>query len=260
MKCAEIIKHLEILAPPGFAEEWDNVGLLAGRSGKEVHRVYLAVDATDEIIEDAVEAEAELLLTHHPLIFKPLKSVTEEHFISRRVLRLLQADISYYAMHTNFDVMCMAEAAAAELGLLDCQVLEVTYEDEIAREGVGRYGRLPRGMTLSSLAELVRDTFRLPAVRVYGELGERAEIAAISPGSAKSVAASAVQAGVDVLISGDIDHHLGLDLVAQGVAVIDAGHYGLEKLFVPYMKAFLEKKLPGLTVIAAEEKSPYAVI
>ena len=260
MRCSEIIKRLEVLAPPGFAEEWDNVGLLAGRSGKEVRRVYIAVDATDEIVEDAVEAEADLLLTHHPLIFKPLKSVTEENFISRRILRLLQADISYYAMHTNFDVMGMADAAADELGLLDRQVLEVTYEDEISREGVGRYGRLPGRMSLAALAELVKERFRLPAVRVYGELDEKAEIAAISPGSAKSVVLFAVQAGVEVLISGDIDHHMGLDLVAQGVSVIDAGHYGLEKLFVPYMKDFFERNLPGISVITAEEKSPYTVI
>lgn len=260
MKCAEIMKRLEVLAPVKFAEEWDNVGLLAGRSGKEVKKVYLAVDATDEVVEDAIEAEADFLLTHHPLIFKPLKSITEENFISRRILRLLQADICYYAMHTNFDVMGMADAAADELLLKDRQVLEVTYEDEISREGIGRYGRLPQRMTLASCAEYVKETFRLPAVRVYGELDDRVEIAAVSPGSAKSVVPFAVQAGVDVLISGDIDHHMGIDLVAQGLSVIDAGHYGLEKLFVPYMQDFFARNLPEIRIEVAEEKSPFAVI
>lgn len=260
MKCAEIIKRLEVLAPVKFAEEWDNVGLLAGRSGKEVKKVYLAVDATDEVVEDAIEAEADLLLTHHPLIFKPLKSITEENFTGRRILRLLQADICYYAMHTNFDVMGMADAAADELLLRDRQVLEVTYEDEISREGIGRYGRLPRRMTLASCAEFVKETFRLPAVRVYGELDDWVEIAAVSPGSAKSVIPFAVQAGVDVLISGDIDHHMGIDLVAQGLSAIDAGHYGLEKLFVPYMQDFFARNLPEIRIETAEEKSPFAVI
>ncbi|MGN1147097.1 MAG: Nif3-like dinuclear metal center hexameric protein [Lachnospiraceae bacterium] len=260
MKCTEIMKRLEILAPAKFAEEWDNVGLLAGRSTKEVKKVYLAVDATDEVIEDAIDAEADMLLTHHPLIFSPLKSVTEENFVSRRVLRLLQADMCYYAMHTNFDVMGMADAAADEIELKNRQVLAVTYEDEISKEGIGRYGRLPRVMRLEECAEYVKETFRLPAVRVYGELNDKVEIAAISPGSAKSVVPFAVAAGVEVLISGDIDHHTGLDLVAQGVSVIDAGHYGLEKLFMSYMQDYFTRNMPELIVETAEEKSPFAVI
>lgn len=260
MKCTDIIKRLEILAPPAFAENWDNVGLLAGRCTKEVKKVYLAVDATDEVIEDAIEAEADMLLTHHPLIFSPLKSVTEDNFIGRRILRMLQADMCYYAMHTNFDVMGMADAAADEIRLQNRQVLEVTFEDEISKEGIGRYGRLPKAMTLSECAAYVKDTFKLPVVRVYGDLNEVVEIAAISPGSAKSVASCAVQAGVEVLISGDIDHHLGIDLVAQGVAVIDAGHYGLEKLFVPYMQDYFTRNLPEIKVETAQEKSPFYVI
>ncbi len=260
MKCMDVMKRLEILAPANFAESWDNVGLLAGRSTKDVKKVYLAVDATDEVIEEAIDWEADMLITHHPLIFSPLKSITEDNFISRRVLWLLQADICYYAMHTNFDVMGMADAAADELNLKNRQVLEVTYEDEISKEGIGRFGRLPNAMTLYECAEYVKEIFDLEAVRVYGDLQEKVEIAAISPGSAKSVIPHALQAGVDVLISGDIDHHMGIDTVAQGVAVIDAGHYGLEKLFVPYMKDYFARNLPEITVEVAQEKSPFAVI
>ncbi len=260
MKCTEVIRRLEVLAPPKFAEEWDNTGLLAGRSNKEIKKVYLAVDATDEIVEDAIELEADLLLTHHPLIFKPLKAVTEEHFVGRRVLRLLQADMCCYAMHTNFDVMGMADAAADELMLRNRQVLEVTYEDEISKEGIGRYGRLPRVMSLSECASYVKEVFRLPAVRVYGELEEKVEIAAVSPGSGSKAGAYALEMGADVLITGDIDHHTGIDLVAQGISVIDAGHYGLEKIFIPYMKDYFARNLPELKVECAPEMSPYTVL
>lgn len=260
MKCTDIMKHLEILAPAHYAESWDNVGLLAGRRSKEVGKVYLAVDATDEVVEEAIDAGADMLITHHPLLFSPLKSVTEEDFIGRRIVRLLQADISYYAMHTNFDVMGMADAAADEMLLKNRQVLEVTYEDEISKEGIGRFGRLPQAMSLAECARLVKETFALEAVRVYGDLQEQVEIAAISPGSAKSVIPHALNAGVDVLISGDIDHHMGIDAVARGLFVIDAGHYGLEKLFVPYMKDYFARNLPEIAVVMAEEKSPFMVI
>ena len=91
--------------------------VLAGRLEKEVNRVYLALDATDAVISRAVEAGADMLITHHPLIFSPLKSVTNGDFIGRRVVRLIQNDISYYAMHTNYDVLGMAELSEKILGI-----------------------------------------------------------------------------------------------------------------------------------------------
>ena len=94
MKCSEIIEVLESLAPRSMACEWDNPGLLAGRRDKEVKRIFLAVDATDEVLEEARRAGADLLITHHPLIFKPLTRVTDEDFIGRRILRMIQDDLA----------------------------------------------------------------------------------------------------------------------------------------------------------------------
>ena len=110
MLCQEIIKTLEARYPGSCAMDWDYVGLLVGRRKKEVHRIYVAVDATDEVIEAAIDAQADMLVTHHPMIFSGMKRITEDDFIGRRVLRLIQNDIAYYAMHTNYDVMGMAEA------------------------------------------------------------------------------------------------------------------------------------------------------
>ena len=148
MRCSEIIERLENLSPLSFAEDWDNIGLLAGRRDKEVKSIYIALDATDEVIEDAIRQEADMLLTHHPLIFTKLNRIDTDHFIGRRLFKLIQNDISYYAMHTNFDVMGMADAAADELSLQDRQVLELTYEDDISKEGIGRFGRLKEQMSL----------------------------------------------------------------------------------------------------------------
>ena len=115
MQCSEMIKLLNQLAPEDIALSWDNPGLLAGRSNKEVRTIYLALDADDQVIEDAISQKADMLLTHHPLIFKPVKKINDQDFIGRRILRLIQADISYYAMHTNFDSApgCMADLAAS---------------------------------------------------------------------------------------------------------------------------------------------------
>lgn len=260
MKLCTIIESLERLSPSSFAESWDNVGLLAGRMDKEVNKLCIALDATDEVVDEAVRIGADMLLTHHPLIFSAMKRINTEDFTGRRVVKLLQNDISYYAMHTNFDIMGMADAAADEICLRDRQVLTITYEDEIAKEGIGRYGKLPRIMTLEECASYIKQAFALESIKIYGEPQTVVECAAISPGSGKSMIKPAVLAGADVLITGDIDHHEGLDALAQELAIIDAGHYGLEKIFIPYMLEYIKRELPQLSVFAAREKNPFWIM
>lgn len=257
MRCEEIIEKLEQIAPVKYAEGWDNVGFLAGRREKKIKTVFIALDATEEIIDEAIEVGADMILTHHPLIFKPVTRVNGDDFIGRRLVRLLQNDICYYAMHTNFDVVAMAQAAADELGLTDTKVLSVTFDDGNKKEGIGRYGKGERIMSLAEWAAYVKEVFRLKYVNVYGDLEMPVGTVAVCPGSGKSVVKDAVAAGADVFITGDVDHHMGIDLAAQGVGVIDAGHYGLEKIFVPYMKDFLKKEIPSIQIHMAEEKAPF---
>jgi len=260
MQCKALIEKLETLSPRSFAEAWDNVGLLAGRYEKEIHTVMIALDATDEVVEEAVRKNADLLLTHHPLIFSARKNINDGDFIGKRLLTMLQHDMCYYAMHTNFDVMGMADAAADEIGLFDRVVLDVTYEDDISKEGIGRLGKLPGKCTLEACGERVKQIFGLESVKIFGEPERIVEKAAICPGSGKSVIDKAAAMGADVLITGDIDHHSGIDAMAMGVSVIDAGHYGLEKIFIPYMEDFLKRECRELTVLRAREKNPFWIL
>lgn len=260
MHLEEVITALEQLSPPSFAENWDNSGLMCGRKKKEIQKILIAVDATDEVVEEAILSETDLLLTHHPLIFPNISGITEDNIVGRRLLKLIQSDICCYAMHTNFDVMGMADEAADRMELQKRQVLEVTYEDNLSKEGIGRVGLLPQKMSLRECAELVKEVFFIDSVRVYGDLDMPVQMVAISPGSGKKMSKYAIKEGADVLITGDIDHHEGIDAVALGMGVIDAGHYGIEKIFVPYMKNFLLKKMPEMTVIAASQKEPFVVL
>lgn len=267
MRCSEIIRILEELAPLGLACQWDNPGLLVGRSDKDVKKVYLALDATDEVIEAAGYAQADLLVTHHPLLFKPLKQVNDRDFIGRRVMDMIRMDLSYYAMHTNFDAAPggMADIAAKRLGLIQTVVLEIEGvlkrpEGEV-EYGIGRSGLLPREMTAEELAGLVKECFGLPFLTVYGEhcVEEPITCVAISPGSGKSAVACAVNKGIQVLITGDIGHHEGIDAAAQGLMVIDAGHYGLEHIFVDFMEEYLTGKLSGIEVAKAPVSFPASI-
>lgn len=260
MICKDIINIIEGVYTKDAALAFDNVGLLAGRSGKEVKRIFLALDATDEMIDMAEEMNADMLITHHPLIFSPLKRVTDEDFISRRVVKLIQKDISYYAMHTNYDVLGMAELAGNLFELKDAAVLDETFEQEGRAEGIGRVGCLKETVSLEQCCELVKTKLLLDSVKVFGDLKSPVKRIAVSPGAGKSEIANAVSKGADVLITGDIGHHEGLDALAQGLMIIDAGHYGTEYIFIEDMKEFLKKHVPKVEIITAPIRHPFTVI
>ena len=228
MQCKEIIQVIEATFPRTAALGFDNVGLLAGRSEKEVSRIYLALDATDVVIDRAINEGADMLITHHPLLFSAVKKVTDEDFITRRIVKLIQNDISYYAMHTNYDVLGMAELSGKIMDLQNGEVLDITYTDEEGNpEGIGRIGNLEKEMTLEECCVYVKHR---------------------------------LEKGADVLVTGDIGHHDGIDAVEQGLAVIDAGHYGTEYIFIEDMKQFFEKKLPVLDVLTDPIEHPFQII
>ena len=256
MRCQDILDKIEARYPRKYACDWDNVGLLAGSREREVDTVYIALDATDEVVDAASECGAQLLLTHHPMIFGGLKSVTTDDYVGERLIRLIRNDISYYAMHTNYDVMGMAELAADMLDLKDRRVLEEVLDGE----GIGRVGDLPRSMTLEECANFVKGRFRLPNVKIFGEPEKQVQRAAICPGSGKSEAKPALSMGAEVYITGDIDHHTGIDMADCGMAIIDAGHYGVEHIYIADMEQFLKENCPELRVYTAPVKQPFQVL
>lgn len=260
MKCKEIIEILEQKYAPSFAESWDNVGLLAGDGEREVKRVFLALDVTDETLQAAIDFGADMMITHHPLIFSGMKRVVAEDFIGRRIIGLIGRQISYYAMHTNFDILGMADMSADFLKLSQREVLEVTFDDGQRREGIGRVGSLPREMTLRDCALFVKEQFQLPHVTVYGSLDTGVSRAAVCTGSGKSLMKEVLKKKAQVYITGDMDYHTAIDAVAQGVSIIDAGHYGTEYIFMEYMKQELAGKLPQLEVGRMEVLHPCTVL
>lgn len=288
MICRKITETIEARYPKRYAMEWDNVGLQVGRADKEVSRIYIALDATDEVIEEAAAWGADMLITHHPMIFKAMKQINDTHFIGRRVIKLIQNDISYYAMHTNYDVLGMADLAGEMLDMRGAEVLDVTCVEpggnrdlagdgtafgcddgvgarhqtgqEYHEEGIGRVADLEDAMSLRECCDFVKEKFHLPNVKVFGDPDMQVQRIAISPGSGKSVIGAALMKGADVLVTGDIDHHEGIDAVAQGMAVMDAGHYGIEHIFIADMKRFCEEHFAGVEVKTAEIRHPFWIV
>jgi len=186
MKAYELIEWLNEHHPQKFAEDWDNVGLLVGDDQKEISHVFLALDLTEPVLDEAVAAGADMILTHHPMIFSGIKKINNHTFTGRKILRLIKEDIPYFAMHTNYDVIGMADLSAEHLKLQDTRVLTVTDGSGEQPEGFGRVGKLPHVMTLDEFGKYVKECNHLPDVRVYGDLDRKIETVAICTGSGKS--------------------------------------------------------------------------
>ena len=237
MKCNNILDNLLKVMPKELAMSWDNVGLLAGSKEKEVKNIVVCLDLSEKLIEKAISFKADLIVSHHPLIFSPIKNVTDETSVGKRLVSLIKNDISYIALHTNYDIAagCMSDLVAERIGLFG-EPLEKTESVEDIDVGIGKVGDLEKPLKISEIAKLVKERFNLPHLRVF-DGGEDRLISriAISPGSGKGMYKTAYEKRASLLISGDISHHDAIDALELGVATIDAGHYGLEHIFIADM-------------------------
>ena len=257
MQVKEIVEVLDAQIPNRHALSWDNVGLLVGSEDWEVRRIYVALDATDEVIAHAVEWQADLIVTHHPMIFSGMKQVVASDFIGRKILTLAEHHIAVYAMHTNFDIHGMGDLADERLGLTHTEPLEICTEDGL---GIGSIGDLDQTYTLQDYAKHVKTCFGLSSVKVFGNADTKLHRVAMVPGSGKSDIDTAIAQGADAMITGDVDHHAGIDAVDKGICVIDAGHYGIEHVFISYMAQHLQSLWKDIAVKEEPKKEPFYVV
>ncbi|MDD6571901.1 MAG: Nif3-like dinuclear metal center hexameric protein [Thermoflexaceae bacterium] len=259
MKCSEVIEKIEEMCPLNAACEWDNPGLVTGDAQSEIRSIMIALDATDEVIEEAVKQRVDMLLTHHPLIFGKIRKINTDDIIGKRLIKLIHNGINCYAAHTNFDVKAMASLAASMLGLEAPEVLEVTAVRDGVEEGIGRVSDVYESSAMVWIEKL-KASFELENVIVYGDTDKIVKRVAISPGSGKGMIEHAVAKKADLLITGDIGHHDGLDAVEAGITVVDAGHYGLEYVFIDYMAKFLERECSDVRIITCKSGVPYKIL
>lgn len=260
MKVKELTDWLNGKYPSSMAESWDNVGLLVGNDENQVSHVFLALDLTEETLSEAIDKKADMIITHHPMIFSGMKKINNHDFLGRKVMTLIRHDIPYYAMHTNYDILGMADLCADYLKLENREVLTVTEKTEKGEEGLGRIGNLPKKMTLRECSEFVKKVLDLSDVKIYGDPETMVYRAANCTGSGKSLISDVLKKQADVYITGDIDHHTGIDAVAQGLCIVDAGHYGTEYIFMAAMERVLEQAFPQLKVSCAKVRNPYMVL
>lgn len=258
-----ILNYLEQTIPLRYACSWDNSGLQVGHSNQDIKRVYVALDATEEVVNDAIAKECDMIITHHPLLFSAIKQITGDTSTGRKLLALLRNDVAVYSAHTSFDAVPggMGDLTATLLQLRGVTPLEPMNGPDETPWGIGVVGNLPAPMSLQEFCDLVKGTFRLEHVNVFPVAGMENRVlrVAICPGSGRSMFDAVEACGADVFLSGDIGHHEGIDLVDMGCNVVDAGHHGLEKIFVPFMAENLRNAFPEIEVCTAKAAGPFIV-
>lgn len=358
IKAKDLTAFLDKMAPPSLAEDWDNVGLLAGSNDKEVKRVLLSLDVTTKVVDEAIEKKADMIIAHHPLIFKGLKRVTENNLHGKLVYKLLKNDINVFAAHTNLDVApnninlrlaqllgltnvenmsvykrdrlfklavyapgeaaekvrsAMCASGAGWIGnYSDCtfqtkgtgtfkplegttpyigikgelaRVDEVKIEtivpegilnsvikdmlavhpyEEVAYDvyllenkgfeyGLGTVGVLEKAYDFSDFIDYVKSCLNLKNVRYTNNQPDNVKKVAIFCGSFDEDYSGYVKKhNADVLITGDLKHHMAIDLIEDGICAVDCGHFGTEKVVVDLLAEMLEEKFKRIEFIRSE--------
>lgn len=248
----EIYAALDAFAPFETQAGFDNAGFLVGRGDREVTRVLVALDITDAVIEEAKALGAQLIVAHHPLVFDPIRSVTDESLTGRKLLQLAESGIAAICAHTNLDA-CeggVNELLARTLGLADLEQLHCEGEDRFGRPyGIGRVGRLETiaPVKVKSFAEMVKEKLHASVVR-YVDAGRPVCRVAVGGGSCGSMLADAVAAGCDTFVTADVKYNVFLDAVELAINLLDAGHFATEDVVIAPLVGWLGEAFPGLTI------------
>ncbi len=241
-KLSEVIRDIEEIFDPALAARWDNTGLQLGDPGWETGRVMVALDPLPEVILEAAEKKINLLVTHHPLFFNPLKSLDISRGEGLAAALCIKNKISLYAAHTSFDRAPggLNDFLAGRLGITNARPLEPT--DDNPDTGFGRIGKLKTPITASALAERVKKALPVNEVRLTGEPDRQIKTVSVCGGSGADLLEAASRAGADAFITGDVKYHQALLALSLGVCLIDAGHQGTELPAMEHLVMRLREK------------------
>ena len=256
---AQIIKIMDKLAPPWLAEEWDNVGLQIGDPRLPVRRIWVALDPSQEVVQAACKKNVDLLITHHPLIFRPLKSIDFDTADGAIIQMAAQHQLAIFSAHTNLDIVRdgVNDVLAQRLEIQDLCILQPVHAGERSKEnispfmggetehGIGRIGSLAKAGNLKSLVSMVKNKLKLDFVKVAGDLEMSVARVAICSGSGSSLMQAFLSSDAQVFISGDIHYHDARDAESANRGIIDIGHFPSEHLMVEALAHQLEKTISG---------------
>lgn len=251
---ADVLNFMDLIAPRYMLEEWDNAGLLCGRRDKPMRKILLALDPFRNVCEEAIEIGADLIISHHPLIFKDqLMSINDDTEIGRCLMALIKHDICAVNAHTNLDKAPggVNDTLAEILGLENIRVINPEGTDADGRPyGLLRYGNIPR-QSLSIFLAHVKNTLNADGLR-YVDSGRPVQCVAVGGGSCAEGMYEAFIAGCDTLVTADIKYNQFRNALDLGLNIIDAGHFQTENPTIPVLARKLQAQFPNIEVVLSE--------
>ncbi len=243
-KLREVVSYIEEVFDPALAARWDNTGLQLGAPDWEADKVMVALDPLPEIIREAAEKKINLLVTHHPLFFNPVKSLDISRGEGLAAALCIKNGIALYAAHTSFDRASggLNDFLAGRLGIMNARPLERVYDNRSEPVGFGRIGNLKAPITASALLGRVKKALSAESVRLTGGPGGKIKTVAVCGGSGADMLEIAAESGADAFITGDVKYHQALAALSLGICLVDAGHQGTELPAMEHLAARLREK------------------
>lgn len=240
MRVVDIVKIMDSMAPSNLTDSWDNTGFQLGNMGKEVKKVLVALDLDLVTFKKAKEVQADMIITHHPLIFRPLKKITSESYKGKLILDIIKEDIAVYSAHTNLDIVDggVNDVLAELLGLREVEVLKCTQKEPL-EYGYGRIGNIDETPIPNFLNKL-KEKLEVNNLKVFGKTDGNINRIALCGGSGGDFIQDAHDKSADIYITGDIKYHEAQLANELNLLLIDAGHYNTEKIILPEIRKRLE--------------------
>jgi dinuclear metal center YbgI/SA1388 family protein len=248
----EICSWLDRYAPPDLAEDWDNTGLLLGRENAEAVRLMTCLTLTPDVVQEAVDRSVQLVVTHHPLMFRGTKQITDATVEGRSVLKLIEAGVAVYSPHTRFDSAAdgINQQLAVDFGLDQIQPLRS--HELHAKVGQGRWGMLPEGVPLTDFLHRVQGVCRTQYLEYCGDVAAVVRKVAVACGAAGEFLADAQRHSCDVFVTGEGRFHAALEARETGVALVFVGHYASERPAVERLADLLSERFPAVGAFASQ--------
>jgi GTP cyclohydrolase I len=262
----DIIRVMEALAPSALAEPWDNSGLQVGRDDQPVKLIWIALDPSIEVVGAACRNQVDLLITHHPLFFKPIKSLDNSTPTGKIVRQAILHNLAVFSAHTNLDAVSegINDALAARLGLENVRMLPCGDEPLMPGKnmGMGRVGDLEKPLKLADFVQRTKERLALDAVKAAGRKDLMVQQVAVCCGSGSSLMSLFFVSGAQAFVSGDLKYHDARDAEATGRGLIDIGHFASEHLFLDILeqkliREFTARRMDVMVCGYKMEKDPF---
>ena len=254
MKIRDIANIIENKFPLYFAMDGDNVGLLVGDENTEVTKILVCCDVDEYVADEAASIGANLIISHHPLMFHSIKRLDENNPEQRTLRKLIKNDIALYTAHTNLDVGIggINDLMAQMLGLENTEVIEKVCEKDGICHGYGRIAKLETPKTLKQMLDKCKEVFELDGCRFVGNFDDEINTVAINTGGGAGIMDLCFDLKADLFITGDVKYNPARDAYERGMDIIDVAHYDTEKITMNFFKAFLGNNAPEIEVIKSK--------